>query len=170
MAGASRDGPRSGPEGLFKCMRGGTQSGAFAINNALDLFRIMGVVDRMSAYLRGQIDSCRRAPRPGLISELTRDEEDGDKLSEDELLAMVFLLLFAGFETTTHLISDSIIALEQHPRQKAFLLADPAGRMEPAVEELARYNSAVQSTKPRCVARNTEFFGETLRRGDLIIA
>jgi len=143
---------------------------AFALSNALDLFRLMGVVDRMSAYLRGQIEACRRTPRPGLIGELVRDEEDGDKLSETELLAMVFLLLLAGFETTTHLISDSIIALEQHPQQKAFLLADPAGRMESAVEELARYTSPVQSTKPRYVARDTVFFGANLRRGELIMA
>jgi cytochrome P450 len=67
-----------------------------------------------------------------------RAEEDGDKLSEDELISMVFLLLFAGFETTTHLISDSIIALEQNPAQKAYLFADPDARMERAVEELAR--------------------------------
>jgi len=145
-------------------------AGAFAVTNALDMFRVMGVVDRMSAYLRGQFDICRRAPRPGLISELVRDEDDVDKLSEDELLAMVFLLLFAGFETTTHLIGDSIVALEQHPQQKAFLLADMDGRMEQAVEELARYNSAVQSTKPRYVACDMEFFGARLRGGDLIMA
>jgi len=143
---------------------------AFAVNGPLDFFRIMGTVERMSAYLRGQIDICRRAPRPGLISDLVRDEADGDKLSEDELLAMVFLLLIAGFETTTYLIGDSIIALELNPEQKAFLLADPPGRMEHAVEELARYCSAVQATKPRFVARDTEFFGVKLRRGELIMA
>jgi cytochrome P450 len=76
----------------------------------------------------------------------------------------------AGFETTTHLIGDSIIALEQNPEQKAWLLADPADRMERAVEELARYNSPVQSTKPRYVARDTVFFGQSLHRGDQIIA
>jgi cytochrome P450 len=145
-------------------------SRVFAVKNALDMMRIMGAVERMSAYLRGQIEACRRAPRPGLIGELVRDEEDGDKLSEDELLAMVFLLLVAGFETTTHLISDSVIALEQNPAQKAFLLADPAGRMEHAVEELARFTSPVQSTKPRYVSRDTEFFGAKLHRGDLILA
>jgi len=145
-------------------------SRAFVLKNALDLARVMGAVDRMSAYLRGQIEACRRAPRAGLISELVRDEEDGDKLSEDELLAMVFLLLIAGFETTTHLISDSVIALEQNPEQRAFLLADPARRMEHAVEELARYASPVQTTKPRYVARDTEWFGAKLHRGDLVMA
>jgi cytochrome P450 len=143
---------------------------AVAVKGPLDLFRVSGAVDRMSAYLRSQIEACRVHPRPGLIGELVRDEDDGDRLSEDELLAMVFLLLVAGFETTTHLIADSIIALDQHPEQKAFLLADPAGRMERAVEELARYASPVQSTKPRYVSRDAEFFGVRLRRGDLVMA
>lgn len=120
-------------------------------------------------YVRGQIEDCRRNPRDGLISDLVRVEEDGDKLSEDELVSMVFLLLFAGFETTTHLISDSIIALEQNPEQKAYLLADPENRMERAVEELARYTTPVQSTKPRYVARDCEFFGQMLERGDIMM-
>jgi len=141
-----------------------------AVKGPVDIIRLMGALEKMAAYLRAQIDACRGAPRPGLISELVRDEEDGDKLSEDELVAMVFLLLGAGFETTTHLIEDSIIALEHNPEQKAQLLADPAGRMEHAVEELARFNSPVEMTKPRYVARDTEFFGTRLRRGELIIA
>jgi cytochrome P450 len=120
-------------------------------------------------YVRQQIEECRRNPREGLISELVRAEEDGDKLSEDELLSMVFLLLFAGFETTTHLIADSVIALERNPAQKAFLFADPAARMERAVEELGRYMTPVQSTKPRYVARNCTFFGQELQRGENIV-
>ena len=129
------------------------------------LLRAVGPLRKMLNYVRGQIEECRRQPRPGLISELVQAEEDGDKLSEDELVSMVFLLLVAGFETTTHLIADSVIALQQNPQQKAFLLADPQARMERAVEELARYTSPVQSTKPRYVAKDTAFFGQPLRRG-----
>jgi len=120
-------------------------------------------------YVREQIEECRRQPREGLISELVRAEDDGDKLSEDELVSMVFLLLFAGFETTTHFIADSVIALEQNPEQKAFLLADPATRLERATEELGRYMTPVQSTKPRYVARDCEFFGQRLQRGENIV-
>ena len=142
---------------------------ATSMRSSFGIFRaflsMRGVID----YVRGQIDECRRQPREGLISELVRSEEDGDRLSEDELISMVFLLLFAGFETTTHLISDSIIALEQNPAQKAFLLADPANRMERAVEELARYNTPVQSTKPRYASRDCEFFGQPLKRGDIVM-
>ena len=141
-----------------------------SVRSSLDILRVMGAFRRMIDYLRGQIADARRAPRTGLIGELVRDEEDGDKLSEDELVSMVLLLLTAGFETTTHLIADSIIALDQNPAQKAWLLADPAARMELAVEELARFTSPVQATKPRYVARDTEFCGQKLTRGDLIMA
>lgn len=142
---------------------------ATSMRSSFGIFRaflsMRGVID----YVRGQIDDCRRNPRDGLITELVHAEEDGDKLSEDELISMVFLLLFAGFETTTHLISDSIIALEQNPAQKAYLLADPAGRMERAVEELGRYATLVQSTKPRYASRDCEFFGQALKRGDIVM-
>jgi cytochrome P450 len=143
---------------------------AFAIKGPLDLLRMMGVMERLTSYLRGQIEACRREPRTGLIADLVRDEDDGDTLSENELLSMVLLLLVAGFETTTHLIGDCVVALEQHPEQKAFLLADPAGRVERAIEELARFNSPVQMTKPRFVARDVEFLGAKLKRGELIVA
>lgn len=128
-------------------------------------FSMRGVID----YVRGQIEECRHAPREGLISALVEAEEDGDRLSEDELISMVFLLLFAGFETTTHFIADSVIALEQNPAQKAYLLADPASRIERAVEELGRFTTPVQSTKPRYVARDFDFFGQRLTRGDNIV-
>ena len=141
-----------------------------AMKNAFGIFMALGSIGRMIDYVRGQIEACRRTPRPGLISELVRTEENGESLDENELISMVILLLVAGFETTTHLISGSIIALEQNPDQKAFLLADPAGRMERAVEELARFTSPVQGTKPRFVAQDIDFFGQPLKRGEIIMA
>jgi cytochrome P450 len=140
------------------------------VKGPVSLYMATNGLGKMIDYLRGEIEACRRTPRSGLISELVRAEEDGDKLSEDELVSMVFLLLLAGFETTTHLITGSIIALEQNPEQKAWLLADPQARIERAVEELARYSSPVQSTKPRYVARDAEFFGQSMKRGEIIMA
>lgn len=141
---------------------------ALAINNMAGFILAMGSFQKMIAYVRQEIEMARRNPRPGLIAELIRTEADGDQLNENELLSMIMLLLVAGSETTTHLISDSVIALEQHPVQKAWLFEDPALRMERAVEELARFSSPVQMTKPRFVAQDTEFFGQRLRRGELI--
>jgi len=142
---------------------------ATSMRSSFGMFRAFLSMSGVINYVRGQIEACRREPREGLISELVRAEQDGDRLSEDELVSMVFLLLFAGFETTTHLITDSVIALEQNPVQKTYFLADPASRMERAVEELARFTSPVQSTKPRYVSRDCEFFGQQLRRGDFMM-
>jgi len=142
---------------------------ATSMRSSFTIFRAFLSMRGVINYVRDQIEDCRREPREGLISELVRAEEDGDKLNEDELIAMVFLLFFAGFETTTHLISDSIVALDQNPDQKAYLLADPAGRMERAVEELGRYTTPVQSTKPRFVARDGVFCGQSLKRGELMM-
>ena len=143
---------------------------ALTITNTVGLFLAIGAFNRILDYGRKQIEAARRNPRPGLISELVRAEEAGDKFDEPELLSMIVLLLIAGFETTRHLIADGVLVLEQHPDQKAWLLADPAARMERAVEELARYASPVQATKPRYVSRDAEFYGIQLRRGDLVMA
>jgi cytochrome P450 len=143
---------------------------ALTVTSTIGLFLAVGAFNRILDYGRKQIEATRRTPRPGLIGELVRAEEAGERFDEPELLSMIVLLLIAGFETTRHLIADSVLVLEQHPDQKAWLLADPAARMERAVEELARYASPVQSTKPRYVSRDAEFFGAKLRRGDLVLA
>lgn len=142
---------------------------AIAISGPLSMLRAMAGINRMSAYLRGQIEACRRSPRKGLISELIRAREDGDSLSEDELVAMVLMLLVAGFETTANLIGACVMTLEQNPVQKAWLLADPAGRMERAVEELARYIGPVQMTGVHFVAQDMDFCGARLRKGETIM-
>lgn len=140
-----------------------------SLTSAFGIVRMIGSLNKIVGYVREQVEECRRNPRPGLISELIRAEQDGDKLDESELLSMVFLLLVAGFETTTHLISASVIALDQNPAQKAFLLSDPSLHMERGVEELARFMSPVQMTKPRFVSRDCDFLGQKLQRGELIM-
>ena len=103
------------------------------------------------------------------MTALVQAEQDGDKLSEDELLAMAFLLLFAGFETTVHLLSGGTLALLKAPEQKERLLNDWS-LLPPAVEELLRFVSPVQMSEPRYVIRDLEFHGQSLRRGDSIVA
>src|SRR6185437_2625309 len=70
---------------------------------------------RLVRYFQRHFADCRRQPRPGLVTALVQAEQDGDKLSENELLAMAFLLLVAGHETTVHLLSGGILALLQFP-------------------------------------------------------
>jgi cytochrome P450 len=124
---------------------------------------------RLQKYLRRQFEQCRQRPRPGLMTSLVQAEQDGDQLSEDELLAMAFLLLVAGFETTVHLLSGGVLALLQIPEQKEQLVGDWS-LMPSAVEELLRFVSPVQMSEPRYVMRDLEFHGRSLRRGDYIVA
>jgi cytochrome P450 len=96
-------------------------------------------------YFRQLIAARRARPADDLLSELIRAEDDGQRLSEQELIATCVLLLVAGHETTVSLISNAILALLRHPDQLAALRADPdlaAG----AVEETLRYDAPVQFT------------------------
>ena len=124
---------------------------------------------RLLNYFRRHFEQCRQRPRPGLMTALVQAEQDGDKLSESELLAMAFLLLGAGFETTVHLLSEGALALLKTPEQKERLLNDWS-LLPPAVEELLRFVSPVQMSEPRYATRDLEFHGQSLRRGDYIVA
>jgi cytochrome P450 len=101
--------------------------------------------DEFADYFRGLIAARRASPADDLLSGLIRAEDDGEMLTEDELIATCILLLVAGHETTVGLISNAILALLRHPDQLALITADPelaAG----AVEETLRYDAPVQMT------------------------
>jgi cytochrome P450 len=97
------------------------------------------------AYFRELIAARRARPADDLLTELIRAEDDGQRLSEQELIATCVLLLVAGHETTVGLISNAILALLRHPGQLALLRADP-GLAAPAAEETLRYDTPVQLT------------------------
>ena len=144
--------------------------GDFAnIKSVVSAARTFPMIGKLMKELRAEFAARRIDPRDGLISELVAAEADGDKLTEDEMLAMVMLLFLAGHETTTHLISTSVVDLLQHPDQLAMLRADPA-LMPNAVEELHRHTSPVQATKPRMAREDMEFHGAELKRGDRVMA
>lgn len=118
----------------------------------------------------------RRVARPGggalpdgLIVALRDAVTDGQRLSEDELVSMIFLLFGAGQETTTHLIAGGLFALLAHEEQRGRLQDDP-GLMPACVEECLRYVSPVQMTKPRFVTRDVVWQGRQFRRGDMLAA
>ncbi|WP_410651636.1 cytochrome P450 family protein [Amycolatopsis sp. cmx-4-54] len=97
---------------------------------------------KMHAYLVDLIEEKRAEPADDLLSGLIHASDEGDSLAADELLAMAFLLLVAGFETTVNLIANSVFALLREPDQLAALRADPA-LLPGAVEEFLRYDGAV---------------------------
>jgi len=120
-------------------------------------------------YIRGIVRKRRADPHDDLVSALARAEETGDTLSEDELLAMVFLLLVAGHETTVNLIGSGTLALLEHPDQMDKLRNDPA-LIKPAVEELLRYTSPVEMATERYAREDVTMAGVTIPRGEMVYA
>ena len=118
-------------------------------------------------YLRAIFDARRRAPGADLISSLLQAEEAGDVLSEEELYAMVLLLVVVGHETSVNLIGNGVLALLQHPDQLQRLQADPA-LLPDAVEEMLRYDCPVERAPMRYAAEDVVLGGVTIRRGDAV--
>ena len=121
----------------------------------------------LDAYLMPIISARRADPQDDIISALAQAEEEGDKLTEREVLLMLRLLLVAGNETTTNLIGNGMLALLRHPDQLAALREDPA-LIPSAVEELLRFDSPVQ-VDVRSVLDDCDVNGFRVRRGDNII-
>jgi cytochrome P450 PksS len=120
-------------------------------------------------YIRKQIRARRAAPRDDLITALVQAEEAGEKLSEDELVAMITLLLIAGHETTVNLIGNGTLALLRHPDQLARLHDDPK-LIRPAVEELLRYDSPLMTATERFAREDVTVAGVTIPRGEMVFA
>src|SRR5262249_50758571 len=119
--------------------------------------------------LRGLVAERRARPRDDLVSRLAVASDDGDRLSDDELLAMVALLLFAGYETTANLIATGTLLLLTHPDQLARLRQDPA-LLGPAVEELLRLAAPADVATWRYARQDVEVAGVTIPRGSLVFA
>lgn len=119
-------------------------------------------------YLLQLIAEKRRNPTDDLISQLVQIEEEGDRLDEAELLSMIALLIFAGHETTSNLISIGTLMLLDYPNQMARLQSDPT-LIPSAVEELLRYNSPVFSPAPRFAAEDVDLNGQQIHRGDIVL-
>ena len=135
---------------------------------ALGFFRAIPNLLALRRYIARHIDTVRRQGGEGLIAEIVRLEKDGGQISPDEIVSMVFLLLFAGHETTTHLISGSVFELLKNPGLRDWLEEDWS-RVDLAVEEFLRFITPVQFTKPRYVRRDIELGGVRLRKGEKVM-
>lgn len=122
----------------------------------------------MKRYMNRHLDTIRHQGGEGLIAEIVRVEQNGGQISPDEIVAMVFLLLFAGHETTTHLISGSVHELLKNPDLRDWLEEDWS-RADLAVEEFLRFITPVQFTKPRYVRKDVELGGVRVRKGDKVM-
>jgi len=142
---------------------------ATSITGVLGLLRAAPALAAMKRYVERHLEQVGRVGGEGLIAELVRVEKEGARLSRDEMVAMVFLLLLAGHETTTHLISGSVFELAKNPALRDWLAQDWR-RADLAVEEFLRFVSPVQVSKPRFVRRDVDLDGVRLSHGDQIMA
>ncbi|WP_333746346.1 cytochrome P450 family protein [Streptomyces sp. IBSBF 2950] len=111
----------------------------------------------------------RRSPADDLLSDLiaVRDADD-DRLTEDELMSLAFLILFAGYENSVQLIGNAVLALLQHPDQMAALRKDPA-QIAAAVEEFARHDGPALLAIRRFPTQDVTIGGVTIPAGDTVL-
>jgi cytochrome P450 len=122
----------------------------------------------MLGFVHDLIEEKQAAPADDLLSGLITARDGGDRLSEDELTSMIFLLLAAGHETTVSLITNGVHALLRHPEQLALLQAEP-DRLPAAVEELLRYDGPLQAAIPYIARAPIEIAGERIDAGEVIV-
>jgi cytochrome P450 len=121
----------------------------------------------LGTYFDALLAERRREPRDDLMSALAEASEDNDQLTDEEILSTAILLFSAGFETTTNLLGNGLLALLTHPEQLADWRAHP--EIAPsAVEELLRFDSPVQFNL-RAALEPAELAGQPLERGDRIV-
>jgi cytochrome P450 len=127
----------------------------------------IGAVAELGAYFEAFLAERRREPRDDLMSALAEAGDNDDRLTDDEILSTAILLFSAGFETTTNLLGNGLLALLRHPDQLEDWRAHP--EIAPsAVEELLRFDSPVQFNL-RAALQPAELAGEPIERGDRII-
>lgn len=126
-------------------------------------------VGEMAEYFARLIEAKRARPDEGLVSALVASTDGGERLAPEELEAMCVLLLFAGHETTTHLIGNGMHALMAHPGARAALAArrNDAAFVESAVEELLRYDGP-SLAQGRVAAEDLEIGGKRIRRNERV--
>ena len=126
--------------------------------------RALASVQEMQEYLRMLIDERRTNPQNDMISALMTPAEDGDVLTEAELLSMCTLILFAGHETTTNLLCNFLVMLEREPHARQALLDDPS-LFSTAIEETLRYEAPIKIVV-RWITEDHERNGKMLKAGE----
>jgi cytochrome P450 PksS len=123
--------------------------------------RLMKLFDRLAAARRAE-------PDDGLITALVRANDEGDQLGDDEVIAMIFLLLLAGHDTTANLIGNGVLALIDHPDQRARLRSEPS-LIDAAVEELLRFTGPVACGATRYALDDIELSGVAIPKGAQVL-
>ena len=143
-------------------------NGFTRLTGAFSFFIVVPKIFAIKRYMEERLDAARENGGSGLIAELVRVEKQGGRISHNEMVAMLFLLLLAGHETTTHLISGSVRELLRNPGLRDWLEEDWR-RADLAVEEFLRFVSPVQFSRPRFVRKDVELGGVRLKKGEKIM-
>jgi cytochrome P450 len=128
--------------------------------------RILQTVSELESHVKALLADRRQTPRDDLASNLLEATVNGDRMSEDELVSFFFLLIAAGFETTTHLLTNSLRILADHPDLVGRLRAAPAS-IPNFIEEVLRFDPPVHGTM-RLVMTDTELCGVPLSAGSVV--
>ena len=126
------------------------------------------VVEAMTTYYRDRIREQERYPRDGVVHALMTAEIDGDRLSEDEVIANCIITMTGGQETTTNLIGNGLLSLLRNPEELARLQASPS-LVTSAIEEFLRYESPIQHTG-RLAPADTELGCKLIRKRHAVIS
>jgi cytochrome P450 len=129
---------------------------------------MLQTVEEMTAYFREAVEEQKRHPREGLIHSLLTAEIDGDRLTDDEIVANVIITLVGGLETTTNLIGNGVLTLLRYPEQMQ-KLRDDLSLIPSAVEEMLRFESPSQHTA-RLAPEDRELGGKLIRKRQAVIA
>lgn len=130
--------------------------------------QVLRSLDEMTVYLRAAIHGQSELCRTGLIGALLSAEQNGDKLTEDEVIANTIITMVGGQETTTNMIGNGLLALLKHPQSLAELRAD-SSLIPGAIEEILRYDCPSQHTA-RLAPADCELGGKAIRKGQAVIA
>jgi hypothetical protein len=129
---------------------------------------VLHAAENLTAYFQGAILQRRENPRPGLVQSLMSSEVDGDRLTDEELVANCIVTMVGGQETTTNLIGNGMLTLLRNPTKMAYLRSNTQ-IMQSAVEELLRYESPSQHTA-RLAPDDLVLGGKEIRKRDAVVA
>ena len=129
---------------------------------------ILKTVENMSAYFQERIREQRTSPQEGLVHSLLTAEVDGDRLSEEEVIANCIVTMVGGQETTTNLIGNGLLTLLRHPAELKMLQHNPS-LLPSGIEELLRFEPPSQHTA-RIAPADVEMGGRLIGKGQAVIA
>jgi pimeloyl-[acyl-carrier protein] synthase len=129
---------------------------------------MLDTIENLTEFFRKAVEEQKKKPCPGLVHSLVKAELEGDRLTEEEIIANCIITLVGGLETTTNLIGNGVLTLLRHPDQMQRLRSDPS-LIVSAVEELLRYESPSQHTA-RVAPGDVTLGGKSIRRRQAVIA